>query len=84
MAANGGEFGAYGIERITSADGATSGSWYAVKAGNNTDLVLTTLTTPPSSSDFDGDTIASGDILYAPITSITVSSGTAYLYKNRP
>lgn len=84
MAANGGEFAMYGFDRVTSADGEVTGSWYAVKAANNSDLVLTTGTTIPNSSDIDGDTIISSDTVYAPLIAVEVTSGTAYLYKNRP
>jgi hypothetical protein len=84
MALDGGIFGRYGFDRITSADGATSGSWFAIKAANGADLVLTTGTTVGDCDNIDGDTLISGDVLEAPLTTITVSSGTCYAWRNKP
>lgn len=83
MAQDGGIFGRFGFDRLTSADGATSGSWFAIKAANGADLVLTTGTTTSDCANIDGDTIISGDVVYAPLTTITVTSGTCYAYRNK-
>ena len=83
MAADGGVFGRYGFDRLTSASGATSGSWYAIKAANGSDLVLTTGTTAQG-DNIDGDTIISGDVVEGTFTNITVSSGTCYAWRNKP
>lgn len=81
MAQSGGMYGAYGYDQLTSADGATTGSWYAIKAVNGADAVVTVV-----NAQGDGSTsltIISADVVYCTASSITVVSGTVHAYRNK-
>lgn len=81
---DGGVFGRYGHDIITSADGEQSGSWYCIKAINNTDLVLTTATSINNYPALDGITVPSADTVPVELRVIEVSSGTCLAYRNKP
>lgn len=78
MGANKSNFGDKGYKELTSADGATAGDYYAIKAVNGADAGVDV--TNRQGDNSTGLTIASGDIIYVTATSITVNSGTVHAY----
>lgn len=78
MAAAKDNFGGNGYNELTSADGATSGEWYAIKAVNNNPAVVTIQNR--QGDDSTSLTIANTDVIMVTATQITVVSGTIHAY----
>jgi len=81
MANDGGIFGRYGYDEITTSDG-NSGSWFAIKAVGGADAEVDITNTQGDSST--ALTIISGDVIYCSASSIDVNSGTIHAYRNKP
>ena len=75
---DGGIFGRYGYNEYTSSATANTGNWYAIKAVNGADAVVTVVNKAGDNST--SLTISSGDVIYVTASSITVSSGTIHAY----
>lgn len=76
-----GQFGDNGADKYTSSDGAQSDkAYYVLHAGNNEDLVLSSVT-QRNGTIWTNYTIPAGGFLPLPVTAFTVSSGTLIAYK---
>ena len=71
-------FGGNGYDELTSASGATSGEWYAIKAVNNASATVNI--TNRQGDDSSGLVVASTDIVYVTATNIEVTDGTIHAY----
>lgn len=76
---DGGIFGRYGYDELTTSATANTGQWYAIKAVNGADATVTVVNTIGDNST--SLTIPSGDEIYVNAASITVSSGTVHAYR---
>ena len=82
MANDGGIFGRYGYDEISSLATDGAGSWYAIKAVGGADAVVTITNTQGDSST--SLTIPSGDVVYCSASNILWVSGTVHAYRNKP
>ncbi len=74
------QLGSTGFKRITSASGTVSGAFYALKAIGGAAVIAAGTAVGLGDAPSSGDSIAQGDVLFAPFTAVQVSSGTVYAY----
>lgn len=78
MASSKDVFGGNGYDELTSANGVTSGEWFAIKAVDNASAVVNVVNR--QGDDSNSLTIANTDIIYVTATSIEVTSGKVHAY----